>query len=439
MGPKEKVKHMIIKRNIQYTLKTRSYKGKKVNENLQIRMRVSYNSDRLDLLTGYNIDEEKWDTESQRVKKNCYNKKKESYSDINSALNKAAHEMDQAFKEFEILDRIPSKSELEEAFLKRMKGQTADKKLRKHSRFWEAMTQFKIVEAKKNSWQYTTVQKFNTLENHIKAYKQNPRFEDFNNKGITEFLSILMNTEGLSNSTVKKQLEYLKWFLQWAAVNKYHDVMDFKDYKPHLPTTKNKVIFLSIDEIKKLLAFQIPANRPGLERVRDVFVFCCFTGLRHSDAYNLRRSDIRNDSIEITTKKTADSLVIELNKISRGILEKYKDDIFPDDRALPVISNQKMNDALEDLCELAGFDEDIRITTYQGSKRIDTVIKKYQLITTHAGRRSFICNSLAAGIPVNVVMKWTGHSDYKAMKPYIDVADKIKAREMDKLNNLIDL
>ena len=104
---------------------------------------------------------------------------------------------------------------------------------------------------------------------------------------------------------------------------------------------------------------------------------------------------------------------------------------------MPVISNQKMNDYLEELCELAGFDEEIRETTYQGSDRIDIVLPKYKLIKTHAGRRSFICNALAAGVPVNVVMKWTGHSDYKVMKPYIDVADTIKAKEMNKLNNIL--
>ncbi len=57
-------------------------------------------------------------------------------------------------------------------------------------------------------------------------------------------------------------------------------------------------------------------------------------------------------------------------------------------------------------------------------------------IGTHAGRRTFICNALALGIPPQVVMKWTGHSDYKAMKPYIDIADDIKANAMSKFNQL---
>ena len=61
---------------------------------------------------------------------------------------------------------------------------------------------------------------------------------------------------------------------------------------------------------------------------------------------------------------------------------------------------------------------------------------KYELLVSHVGRRTFICNALSLGIPAQVVMKWTGHSDYKAMKPYIDIADDIKAVSMSKFNML---
>ncbi len=170
--------------------------------------------------------------------------------------------------------------------------------------------------------------------------------------------------------------------------------------------------------------------------MRDVFLFQCFTGLRYSDVFNLRRSDIKGDHIEVTTVKTSDSLIIELNKHSKAILDKYKDVAFEDDKVLPVITNQKMNDYLKELAELAGIDEPVRQTYYRGNERIDEVTPKYALLGTHAGRRTFICNALALGIPPQVVMKWTGHSDYKAMKPYIDIADDIKANAMSKFNQL---
>ena len=210
----------------------------------------------------------------------------------------------------------------------------------------------------------------------------------------------------------------------------------YDTFRPKLKDTQKKIIFLTWEELTRLREFEIPPAKQSLDRVRDVFLFQCFTGLRYSDVYNLRRSDIKEDHIEVTTIKTSDSLVIELNKHSKAILEKYQDVVFEDDKALPVITNQKMNEYLKELAELAGINEPIRQTYYKGNERIDEVTPKYGLLGTYAGRRTFICNALALGIPPQVVMKWTGHSDYKAMKPYIDIADDIKANAMSKFNQL---
>ena len=231
-------------------------------------------------------------------------------------------------------------------------------------------------------------------------------------------------------------MDYLKWFLRWCTKKGYCHNTAYEDFNPKLKSAPKKVIFLTNDELNKLKTVEIPHNKQYLERVRDVFLFCCFSGLRYSDVYNLKRSDVKPDHIEITTVKTADSLIIELNNHSKAILEKYKDIHSEDHKALPVISNQKMNVYLKELGELAEINDPVRETFYKGSKRIDIVTPKYALLGTHAGRRTFICNALALGIPAQVVMKWTGHSDYKAMKPYIDIADNIKADAMSRFNQL---
>lgn len=199
---------------------------------------------------------------------------------------------------------------------------------------------------------------------------------------------------------------------------------------------RKKIIFQTWEELNRLREFKIRPTKQALERVRDVFLFQCFTCLRYSDVFNLCRSNIKCEHIEVTTVKTSDSLIIELNDHRRAILEKYKDVEFENDKALPVITNQKMNDYLKELAELAEINEPARQTYYKGNERIDEVTPKYALLGTHAGRRTFICNALALGIPPQVVMKWTGHSDYKAMKPYIDIADDIKANAMSKFNQL---
>jgi integrase len=179
------------------------------------------------------------------------------------------------------------------------------------------------------------------------------------------------------------------------------------------------------------------SSNEKLDKVRDVFIFMCFTGLRHSDAFNLRKSDIKDNHLEITTIKTNDSLIIELNRQSIAILDKYRDSQLKGDKALPVITNQKMNIYLKELAKKAGIDEPIRMTHYEGNTRIDKVYPKYELICTHSARRTFVCSALAIGIPAQVIMKWTGHSDYKTMKPYMDIADDVRAKSMEKFDSMI--
>ncbi len=174
----------------------------------------------------------------------------------------------------------------------------------------------------------------------------------------------------------------------------------------------------------------MPKKYASLEAVRDVFLFSCYTGLRYSDVYNLTWDDIHDGKIEIVTVKTADRILIELNNKSQAILDKYADIRFPDKKVLSVLSNQKMNKKLHVLCKLASIVEPVKTTHYEGNKRIDKVQPKYELVGTHCGRRTFICTALSKGIPPSVVMKWTGYNDYKAMKPYIDIADEVKSSYM---------
>jgi integrase len=263
-----------------------------------------------------------------------------------------------------------------------------------------------------------------------------PSFEYFDEKGLAAYVSYLRITKEMRNSTIGKQLGFLKWFLRWATAKGYNTNNAYLVFKPKLKTSEKKVVFLTWDELMLVYNFVIPESKNYLARVRDIFCFCCFTSLRYSDVYNLKRTDIRGGAIHITTVKTADSIVIELNKYSQAILDKYREMPFEGNRALPVISNQKMNDYIKELGKLCGINEQVAITYYMGNKRIDEVYPKYELLGTHTGRRTFICNALALGIPANVVMKWTGHSDYKAMKPYIDIADKIKVESMKKFNQV---
>ena len=228
---------------------------------------------------------------------------------------------------------------------------------------------------------------------------------------------------------------FFKRFLKWCIKKGYVTNISLENFKPKLKNIQKKIIFLTKSELDKLRFYQIPSQKKKyLERVRDIFLFQCFTGLRYSDVVNLKRTDIKDKYIEITTVKTIDNLIIELNVHSEEIINKYRNNL--DEKVFPTIINQKANEYLKELAKMVGIDEPVRVSYYRGNERIDEIYPKYALLGTHAGRRTFICNALSLGIPPQVVMKWTGHSDYKAMKPYIDIADEIKISAMEKFNLL---
>ena len=430
---------MNIKRNIIFTLESRKKDGVLITENVPIRMRVNFASKRIEFTTGYRIDSAKWDADKQRVKNGCSNKLKQSASEINASLLEYYTEIQSIFKRFEVEEIMPTPEQIKEAFNALHKPVSEEPKPKKEALpcdFFQVFDDFVEDCGRQNNWTDSTFEKFAAVKNHLTNFREGLTFEFFDERGLNDYVGYLRDVKEMRNTTIGKQLSFLKWFLRWAFKKGVHQNNAYDSYKPKLKSTQKKIIFLTWDELNRLREFKIPSNKQALERVRDVFLFQCFTGLRYSDVFNLRRSDIKGDHIEVTTVKTSDSLIIELNNHSKAILDKYKDVAFEDDKVLPVITNQKMNDYLKELAEMARIDEPVRQTYYRGNERIDDVTPKYALLGTHAGRRTFICNALALGIPPQVVMKWTGHSDYKAMKPYIDIADDIKANAMSKFNQL---
>ena len=430
---------MNIKRNIIFTLESRKKDGVLITENVPIRMRVNFASKRIEFTTGYRIDASKWDTDKQRVKNGCSNKLKQSASEINASLLEYYTEIQSIFKRFEVEDVMPTPEQIKEVFNALRKPVSEEPNPKKEALpcdFFQVFDDFVEDCGRQNNWTDSTFEKFAAVKNHLTNFRGGLTFEFFDERGLNDYVGYLRDVKEMRNTTIGKQLSFLKWFLRWAFKKGVHQNNAYDSYKPKLKSTQKKIIFLTWEELNKLREFEIPAAKQALDRVRDVFLFQCFTGLRYSDVFNLRKSDIKGDHIEVTTVKTSDSLIIELNNHSKAILDKYKDVAFEDDKVLPVITNQKMNDYLKELAELVGIDEPVRQTYYRGNERIDEVTPKYALLGTHAGRRTFICNALALGIPPQVVMKWTGHSDYKAMKPYIDIADDIKANAMSKFNQL---
>lgn len=452
---------MQIKHKVKFEL--RSY-GK--DGNLQmIRIRASYSGARLTLTTGCSVtDACYWDDKSQLVIDGYEGPNGETAVSINNIIRNCRDQMNTAFSFFEANDIVPTLEQLKAKYQERLKGTTPKmpeeprRERKKEPGFFEIYDLFVREVGIKRAWTDATYEKMAALREDLITFRPKLKFTELNESTLSSFVVYLRDekklktprkakgnridydeedTTGLLNSTIGKKLDFLKWFLNWATNKGYNKNMDYKVYKPNLKTTQKKVIYLTVEELNTLINMKFEGSNLYLEPVNDVFLFCCFSGLRYSDATNLRRHDIYDDHIEITTIKTADSINIELNDITKKILEKYQAIEFPGNKALPSLNNQNFNRDLKALCRLAGMNEKVRITTYKGSERKDELKEKWELISSHCGRRTFIVNALSMGITPNVTMSWTGHSDYRSMKPYIAIVDDIKKESMTKFNEII--
>lgn len=402
-----------------------------------VRMRVTWQARRVDFATLMAVPSERfWVSEGTGSFAPTF-KTSEGVpaSVLNRRLRQLAASVDDVFSRFFLLaKRAPSVAEFRRLLDAETGRGVADEGV---ASVEAALAEFVSTAGVQNGWSLSTHKKFRTLGAHLAAYKRGALVSEIDEGWLRGFL-LYLQRRGFRNTTIAKTLRLVRWFLRWAVVHGYPVPSDFDRFRPHLrgvEVASHLVVYLEWDELMAVWRLDL-SERPALDHVRDVFCFCCFSSLRYSDVAKLRRSDIVDGTLRVVTKKTADPLVIELNSWSRAILDKYADCPLADDLALPVISNQKTNKALKEIGRLAGLTQPLRLVYYRGASRVEETRAKWELLTSHCARRTFVVQSLRLGIPAEVIMKWTGHSDYSAMKPYVAIVDSLKAEAMSRFDAL---
>jgi integrase len=277
---------------------------------------------------------------------------------------------------------------------------------------------------------------YRSLKNHLQAYQQETKkkiafdkidysfFQSFQNFLIGRTKMVKGKTfPMLNNTTIAKQLSTVKTFLNYAKKQGINISDKYKDFK--IKKDELEVIALTNEEFEKLFYFDLSTNKK-LAQVRDIFCFACSTGLRYSDLDQLKRTHIKEDEIRLTVKKTKEKLSVPLTPYSIAILAKYE----AQHRPLPMISNQKLNDYVKELCKFAGITEQVEIVRFWGIKREAITYPKYELIGVHTGRKTFATVSLEKGMSAEEVMAITGHKDYKSFQRYVKVTEQRKKAVM---------
>lgn len=232
---------------------------------------------------------------------------------------------------------------------------------------------------------------------------------------------------GYSKNTIANRIKNLKVFMNYAndkgyTTNQWHKHRKFKKVEETAETIYLNENDLSILYSKDLSYF------PKLDRVRDLFIIGCYTGLRFSDLSQITPDKFNKDGtqLKIKTIKTGETVIIPLHWTIKEILHKYNGN-------LPrVISNQKMNEYVKDLGKLSKINEHISITKTTQGLSSDRTFEKWELMSVHTARRSFATNMFLAEVPTISIMKITGHRTERAFMKYIKITQEQNADKLSK-------
>jgi len=276
---------------------------------------------------------------------------------------------------------------------------------------------------------YKQTREYHASFDHFKKFsksrnrKKDIDFKDIDNNLYFEFKEYL-ETLDMAKNTVGKKIMTLKIFLNEAITQGYL-LPNYHSSKYKNVSEESDTVALNKKELDDIYKLDLSDN-PSWDRVRDLFIIACWTGLRFGDWIQIEPYNIKDGMIELKQSKTGDPVVIPLHYTVKAILEKY-------DYELPQISNQKFNEYIKKVCAKAKINDITRQKITRGGKeKIDT-FPKHELISAHTGRRSFASNLYRDGISTVTIMALTGHKSEAAFLRYIRVnpqehAKLIKAR-----------
>lgn len=273
-----------------------------------------------------------------------------------------------------------------------------------------------------------TVKAYKSTLLRVKQFSEQSRrrvnFDTIDQEFYDKFIFFLQKTHNLKNSAIGKHVKIIRLVLNESHMQGLHSNLTYKarSFAVFKEPSRSSV-YLNEKELEEILAIDLSKNK-RLERVRDLFIVGCHTGLRFSDLSRLQPDNFKNGSIDIVTQKTGEVVNIPEHSTVKAIREKYNGQI------PKAISNQKANEYLKQLFkDIPTYSEKVETAYTKGGLRVNIQVPKFELITSHTARRSFATNATLAGIPAFLIMKITGHRSEKAFRDYI----KLSSREYGEL------
>jgi site-specific recombinase XerD len=386
-------------------------------------MRVTHNYARPIFFIGYMVNPKYWSKGNQKVLKERDGEPENNFQAINSRIStyrqKAEEAIDHALKNDILITEEYLKNEILSIGGRR-------KPIRNLS-FFEVFEDYietsKAVRANRTIVAYGTIKTF--LQDFQDATGTRIDINAIDLRLFDQLRAYAFKVRKTKDNYFAKIISVMKAMLTWAYKRGYVKDQTYREFKA--VERDVDVICLTLDELMDLYNHQF--SSPTRSRVRDLFCFMCFTGLRVSDIQNLRRENIRDNQIVKTIVKTRQTETIPLNRFAQTILARYQDDEI---RPLPKLSAQKLNIHIKECCKETGMTEKVIFVEYSGGRAKEVTKMKYELITNHTARKTFITNSIMLGMNTKTIKQITGHKKDSVFNKYIKISEEFKKFEMER-------
>ena len=380
-----------------------------------IYIRITVNGKRAELSTHCFTDEKSWDAKAQRVRQRANNA-----IQINSYLDMMRGKVQETYNSLIASGDVITASRIKEIITGK-----ENKTKPKHKTILEAFDYHntKLEEQVKiGKIVPKTYTRYKITKNKVQAFMQfqykvdDMPLPDMRLRFVTEFEHYLLTQQNLQSNTAHKYIKNLKKIMNMSVGLDWIPSNPFNNFRCSYTSPEREILTqeeLDVIRFKKI-------DIPRLAEVRDVFVFCCYTGFAYSDIYNFEYDAITKGIdgefwLSTNRQKTGTRESVPLLPVALSIIEKYRDHKYciEANKLLPVNSNQRYNAYLKEIADICG-------------------VKKK--ITSHIARHTFATTvTLANGVPIETVSSMLGHNSIRTTQIYAKVVEKKVSEDMQNL------
>lgn len=298
-----------------------------------------------------------------------------------------------------------------------------------------------FIDENHHRWSIHTFRKIRTTYHHLRKFAETEQieieFSRIDRTFLEQYIRFFRIKYSHSNNTISKNLDVLKWFLNWATTRGYNKSLLYREFQLEWiskPRISQSDLVLDWEELMRIWQFE--SLSPELTEVRDIFCFMCFSGLKLSRIYQLKSSNIYPGYISLQGNGKFQSFNLPLNERAYRIISQYIDKEGLGGNCFPYYRHPDFNRHLKQLGKDAGINRFVNVSFYSGTEKGSRQVPKYEVLSSKVAVNTFLYNGLKLGISAEVLSFLTDRKTLASIDRIRPILEHAAYEDIRKFDNL---